>query len=132
MSKPSPPGLFYEVLVGNWLATQGYKTRIRQRSRKLGEADIIATKGTFRKKFLFVECKDKMVVSLADFHKFVSKFSKFSNSKPKARGLLVYSGKLSADVKDYYNKTLDKGLRERVELVRKTREQLRQFTKLKV
>jgi len=47
MPKPkvAPAGLYYEVLVSNWLQSAGYNTRIRQRSKKVGEADIIATKG---------------------------------------------------------------------------------------
>jgi Holliday junction resolvase-like predicted endonuclease len=55
--KTSPAGLYYEVLVSNWLASEGYHTRIRQKSRRIGragrvgEADIIAR----RKKFFGVD-----------------------------------------------------------------------------
>jgi len=129
MPKTSPAGLYYEVLVSNWLESQGYKTRIRQRG-KLGEADIVGSKGKLLKKTLFVECKNKEVVSLLDFHRFVSKFKKFLDDKPKAKGLLVYSDELQSEVKDYYDNTLESELRDRVGLTRKTRKQLRRYGKL--
>ncbi|MEM4281446.1 MAG: YraN family protein [Candidatus Caldarchaeum sp.] len=131
MPKGAPPGLYYEVLVSNWLQYDGYKTRIRQRSKKIGEADIIATKSRlFNKEVIFVECKDKSQVSLTDFHKFVSKFRRFLNNNGKAEGLLVYSGDLHPDVKDYWQNTLESDLRNRIQLIRKTRDKLRRYTKM--
>lgn len=132
MPKASPPGLFYETLVSNWLESEGYRTRIRQRSKKLGEVDIVAQKGTLRKKILFVECKDKETVSLSDFHKFVLKFSKFKAEQSKARGWLVFSGELHPDVKDYLEHTLDREIADSIELKRKTHQQLRRFTKVNI
>jgi hypothetical protein len=60
----------------------------------------------------------------------VTKFSKFLDREPEASGLLVYSGELEPDVKDYYYSTLDPDLQERIELRKKTRKQLQRFTKL--
>jgi Holliday junction resolvase-like predicted endonuclease len=137
-AKTSPAGLYYEVLVSNWLASEGYKVKIRQKSRRIGragrvgEADIIARKkkGLFGEEVLFVECKDKKIVTLKDFQRFVTKFSKFLDREPEASGLLVYSGELEPDVKDYYYSTLDPDLQERIKLRKKTRKQLQRFTKL--
>jgi len=130
MPRTSPAGLYYEVMVGNWLQRQGYKTRFRQRSRAVGEADIVATKGRVFKETLFVECKDKEVVSLLDFHRFVSKFKRFRDSEPKAKGLLVYSGEIHSDVKDYWMNTLESEIRDRIDLARKTRKQLKRYGRL--
>jgi Holliday junction resolvase-like predicted endonuclease len=132
-AKLSPAGLYYEVLVSNWLASKGYYTRIRQRSRasRVGEVDIIARKKKFLgEEILFVECKDKKIVTLRDFQKFVTKFSRFQRREAKVRGLLVYTGELEPDVKDYYNSTLDSDLKKNIELIKKTRKQLQRFTKL--
>jgi diadenosine tetraphosphate (Ap4A) HIT family hydrolase len=96
----------------------------------VGEADIIARrKKFFGEDILFVECKDKEVVTLKDFQRFVTKFSRFLDRYPKAYGWLVYSGELEPDVKDY-KKLLDELLVERIELIRKTRKQLQRYTKL--
>jgi Holliday junction resolvase-like predicted endonuclease len=136
-AKTSPAGLYYEVLVSNWLESQGYHTRIRQKSRsigragRVGEADIIARrKKLFGEKILFVECKDKKIVTLKDFQRFVTKFNKFLDREPKAYGWLVYSGELEPDVKDYYENTLDEYLYKRIKLIRRTRKFLQRFTKL--
>ena len=129
MPKTSPAGLYYEVLVGNWLQSEGYKTRFRQRG-KIGEADIVATKGRVFKDTLFVECKNKEVVSLLDFHRFVSKFNRFLHQESKAKGLLVYSDELQPEVKDYFDNTLESELRDRIDITRKTRKQLRRYGKL--
>lgn len=136
-SKTSPAGLYYEVLVSNWLANEGYHTRIRQKSRRIGragrvgEADIIARKKRLiGEDIFFVECKDKKVVTLRDFQRFVTKFSRFLDNYPNAYGWLVYSGDLEPDIKDYYNNTLDEYLAERIEFKRRTRKQLQRYTKL--
>lgn len=130
MPRASPAGLYYEVLVSNWLQSQGYRTRIRQRSRRIGEADIVATKGRIFKEISFVECKDKDEVKLRDFHRFASKFKKFLDNEPKAHALLVFRGELHPDVKDYWKNTMDKDLAERINLKRRTRDHLRRYTKL--
>lgn len=113
-------GIEFERKVLNWLSDQGYNVRkLRQRSKRLGEIDIIAEKLGFmgrKKEVLFVECKDKEKVSLKDFHRFVAKFTKFLEREPKAYGMFIYRGELEKDVKDYYENTLDPELYDLIEI----------------
>ncbi|MEM4466294.1 MAG: YraN family protein [Nitrososphaerota archaeon] len=113
-------GIEFERKIANWLSNQGYSIKkLRQRSKKFGEVDIIAIKyGLFGrvKEVLFVECKDKDKVSLKDFHRFVRKFSKFLEREPKASGIFIYRGELEKDVKDYYENTLDVELHDLIKI----------------
>jgi len=109
-TKAALKGLTFEIKVANWLADQDYKIKLRSKSKRLGEVDMIAERkvGILRKReVIFVECKNKKKITLKDFHRFVTKFERFLNREPDAFGLFIYRGELDKDVKDYYRKTLD-------------------------
>jgi hypothetical protein len=96
-------GLMFETKVADYYSQQGFKINSRHRDA-IGEIDLIATRSHFTgTDILMIECKNKELVSLNDFVKFVGKFMKFDKRHGgKAGGIFAYKGRLDAKVKTYY------------------------------
>jgi len=102
-------GLSFEKRVGELLSKQGYRISYE---KSVGRArfDVF---GKWKEdwepeEYCIAECKDKARVTSADVIRFMSKLRTFyarlpvdfDGDKPKVRGLLAYTGELSADARN--------------------------------
>jgi len=97
-------GMRFEMKMLNFFEKAGFKCRIRDEDRRIGECDITGKKegGWFSNDtHLLAECKDKEHVTLQEALKFQAKFNLFARRHPddKAVGYLVTTGDLNKDAK---------------------------------
>jgi len=90
-------GMEFEKKVSNWLTDQGFRVKTRIRTKRLGEFDLIASKGKWLglgEDVLLVECKDKSPISGEDINKFAYKVKRLHEAGKIQKALFVYRGEL--------------------------------------